>query len=53
MLWMPRGHVIASAFFDYYGNATLDLTVTPEPASLVLVGTGVLGLFGVSRRRRR
>ena len=48
-----QGHVIASASFDYYGNATLDMTVTPEPASLVLVGTGVLGLFGVSRRRRR
>ena len=48
-----QGQVIASAFFDSYGNATLDMTVTPEPASLVLVGTGVLGLFGVSRRRRR
>ena len=49
-----QGNVIASAVFDYYsGHATLDMTVTPEPASLALVGTGLLGMFGVARRRRR
>jgi hypothetical protein len=36
------------------GNLTglVEASVTPEPASMVLVGTGLFGVFGAARRRR-
>lgn len=37
--------------YDYLDNISVSTVATPEPETLVMVGTGVLGLLGLARRR--
>jgi len=53
-----QGDPYASAVFsavldDQPGFATISLTTTPEPTSMALVATGLVGVVGVTRRKRK
>ncbi len=38
---------------DFLADVTLNLTSTPEPSSIGLIGAGMLGLLALRRRRKR
>lgn len=41
-----------NAYYSSRGSLAPPTTTTPEPASMVLIATGLAGVFGVARRRR-
>jgi hypothetical protein len=38
---------------DVFSNGQLNLNVIPEPTSMLLLGGGLLGLFGASRKKKK
>lgn len=46
-------HILASGIYGNYQDVTYNLQVTPLPASLLLFGSGLIGLLGIRLSRRQ
>jgi hypothetical protein len=51
-LGMHEIHILASGNYGLYQDVTYELNVVPLPSTLLLLGSGLLGLLGIRRSRQ-
>lgn len=51
--FMAMGGPVSDPPMDFLADVTVNLTATPEPSAIALMGAGTLGLLAVRRRRKK